>query len=252
MKLRSLRRDRAASLGPELFLLGRAFEDCCERIELTQRRFARALLIGCPDKGWPERLSALAERVEVRDPGPLFAMASQGRTIVEDRWEPQRGEFDLVVAIGTLDTVDDLPVALGLIRYALRGDGLFIAAMSGGESLPQLRLAMRAADSVAGAAAPHVHPRIEASALAPLLTQAGFVHPVVDIDRVGVSYPSLNRLVDDLRSMGATNILRARPRFVGRAARAAAANAFQAAGQQGRTAEVFEILHLAAWTPKER
>jgi hypothetical protein len=49
--------------------------------------------------------------------------------------------------------------------------------------------------------------------------------------------------------MAVTNILAARPRFVGRKARAAAMSAFAAAGDGSRTAEKFEILHFAAWTP---
>lgn len=109
---------------------------------------------------------------------------------------------------------------------------------------------MRAADAVAGIAAPHVHPRIEASALAPLLDTAGFVNPVVDVDRVPVSYRSFGQLVSDLRAMAATNMLAARPRFIGRAARQAASAAFTAAGDGQRTVETFEILHFAAWTPK--
>ena len=109
--------------------------------------------------------------------------------------------------------------------------------------------AMRVADSLAGIAAPHAHPRIEASALAPLLDAAGFIDTVVDVDRVKVSYPSLEQLVVDLRAMGATNILFTRPRFVGRAARAAAMRAFTQAGDGSRTVETLEILHFAAHSP---
>jgi hypothetical protein len=48
--------------------------------------------------------------------------------------------------------------------------------------------------------------------------------------------------------MGATNMLTARPRFIGRAARDAAIRAFATAGDGSRTVEKFEILHFAAWT----
>src|SRR5206468_1830619 len=82
--------------------------------------------------------------------------------------------FDLVIAIGTLDTVNDWPRALRLVRHSMRNDGPFIGALSGGNTLPRLRAAMRAADAVAGSAAPHVHPRIEPAAVAPLLEHAGF------------------------------------------------------------------------------
>jgi hypothetical protein len=84
-----------------------------------------------------------------------------------------------------------------------------------------------------------------------LLAEAGLVDPVVDVDRMSVTYLSLDRLVADLRAMGTTNILTARPRFIGQAARAAAIDAFAQAGDGARTTETFEVLHFAAWTPKE-
>jgi len=246
--MRAVRRDRAARTGPELFLHERAFDDCLERIAVMQRRFDRALLVGCPDASWPDRLGAFTDIVAVRDPGALFARSAHGQVIIEDAWEPTEGAFDLVVAIGTLDTVNDLALALHLVRHGMTSGGLFIGAISGGDTLPQLRAAMRAADSATRTAAPHVHPRVEASALAPLLSEAGFANPVVDVDRVAVSYRSLDRLVTDLRAMAGTNILTARPRFIGKAARDAAVEAFAKAADGMRTTETFEILHFAGWS----
>jgi NADH dehydrogenase [ubiquinone] 1 alpha subcomplex assembly factor 5 len=250
MDLRALRRDRAARCGPALFLFERVFEDCLERIALMNRRFGRALLIGCPDPGWPERIGAVAGHADVRDPGPRFTASAGGALITEDAWEPPAGACDLVLAIGTLDTVNDLPIALRLIGYAMKPGAALIGAVSGGDTLPGLRGAMRAADALSGAAAPHIHPRIEASALSPLLTDAGFVRPVVDVERVQVSYPSLDRLVADLRAMGAINILCAKPPSLTRAQHRAASRAFAEAGHEGRTTETFEVLHFAAWTPE--
>ena len=250
MRVRALRRDRAARIGPELFLLERTFDDCLERIALVQRRFERALLIGCPDPTWPARVGDFASEIDVRDPGRLFAEAADGRKLIEDEWSAPSATYDLILAIGTLDTVNDLPRALRSICAAMRPTSLFIGAMSGGDTLPLLRRTMRAADQVTGGATAHVHPRVEASALAPLLGSAGFANPVVDVDRVQVAYASLNRLVCDLRAMGATNVLTARSgRPLSRAALAAANEAFTQAGDGRRTTETFEILHFAGWTP---
>jgi NADH dehydrogenase [ubiquinone] 1 alpha subcomplex assembly factor 5 len=249
MRLRAMRRDRAARMGAELFLFERVFGDCVERIALARQRFGRALLIGCPDPAWPQRLGEVSQAVEVLDPGALFAAGAHGTMAVEDSWKPPPSTFDLAVAIGTLDTVNDLPAALRTIRSAMRRDGLFIGAFSGGNSLPRLRAAMRAADSVNGSASPHVHPRIEPAVVPPLLAQAGFVEPVVDVDRVEVAYPSFARLLDDLRRMGATNILSDRARIpLGRSAYDAAARHFESAGHDGRTVETFEALHFACWS----
>lgn len=248
--LRAHRRDRAARTGPELFLHERAFEDVLDRLSLIRRRFESALLIGCPDREWPGRLAAVSRHVDVVDPGPLFAAAADGTCMVEDSMSLPIAGYDLCVAIGTLDTVNDLPTALQRLRLALRPDSLFIGALAGGDSLPQLRLAMRAADQQTGAATPHVHPRIEASALAGLLSGCGFAMPVIDVDQVHVAYSSFPALVGDLRRMGATNILHARSRRpLTRVALRAAAAHFAAAARDGKTIERFDILHFAAWTP---
>lgn len=249
-KLRALRRDRAFRTGPRLFLHERAFEDCADRLAVVTRSFGRALLVGCPDPGWPDRVRGFAPSVDVLDPGPSFAAAAGGRCGDEDRWSAPEASYDLCIAVGTLDTVNELPAALRAIRAAMRPDGLLIGALAGGDSLPRLRSAMFAADQVIGPAAPHVHPRIDGPTLAGLLTGCGFLMPVIDVDRVAISYPSLAALVADLRGMAATNLLNARERRpLPRAAVRAAEQAFASAGKGGRTVEQVELLHFAAWTP---
>lgn len=251
MQLRAARRDRASRNGPVLFLHERAFEDVLERLGDVSRQFESALLIGVPDAAWPGRLASVASSVTAADPGARFASLANAVQLTEDSLDLQPSSFDLGVAIGTLDTVNDLPQALLRLRFALKGDSLLIGAISGGNSLPRLRQAMRAADAVAGTASPHVHPRIEPAALAQLLSAAGFLMPVVDVDRVSVAYRSLKGLVDDLRGMGATNILSSRSRVpLGRGAFRAAEEDFRR-DEAGPTTETFEILHFAAWTPTD-
>ena len=233
-----LRRSRAIQRGPETFLHERAFEDILERISLTNRRFESALLVGCVDPAWPERLRPFADTVAVMEPNDLM------------RLEPS--SYDLCVTVGALDMLNDLPQALAIIRFALKPDGLCIGALSGGQTLPRLRSAMRAADEEIGSASPRVHPRIDPAALAGLLSEAGFAMPVVDVDRARASYRSLHDLVRDLRSMGATNSLSARSKApLSRAAILAAERSFAEDAEDGRTVETFEILHFAAWTPQQ-
>lgn len=235
-KARALRRQRALGRGPELFLHERAFEDVMERLALVQRSFSRALLIGCADPGWRDRLGQQASHVDVIEPEELMQV------------EP--GSYELCVSVGVLDTASDLPRALLASRFALKPDSLAVGAFSGGDTLPALRAAMRAADESMGGASPHVHPRIEPSALAQLLSDAGFVMPVVDVDRINVSYRSLADLVRDLRSMGTTNVLAARSRRpLTRVAADAASRQFASQAINGRVTERFELLHFAAWTP---
>lgn len=250
MRARAQRRDRAFRSGPVLFAHERAFSDILERIGEVHRAFSSALLVGAPDPGWPNRLRRICGDVTVVDPGAAFARAANGRQAVEDSLDLEPGSFGLCVAIGTLDTVNDLPGALLRLRLLLKPDSLLIGAIAGGATLPRLRQAMRAADALAGTAAPHVHPRIEPAALAQLLSAAAFEMPVVDVERLSVSYSGLRKLVADLRGMGATNILSARPRTsIGREALRAAERDFLRCASDGRTVEIFETLHFAAWSP---
>ena len=252
LKLREMRRDRAARLGVEPFLYRRALDDCLERLELFERRFDRALLLGCLDPTAGDAVAGRVGSLDVRDPSSLLARMAGGGQLNEEAWEVAPAAYDLILAIGTLDTVNALQAVLRSMRSALGNEALLLGAISGGETLPRLRAAMRAADAVEGAASPHVHPRIEAAALAPLLADAGFVRPVVDVDRVNVRYSDLSGLVADLRAMGATNVLVERPRRgLSRRALAAVIAEFASAGDGQRTTETFEILHFAAWTPAQ-
>lgn len=250
--LRALRRDRAARSGPELFLFERAFEDCLERIRDIARPFERALLLGCPSPEWPGRLRNLAGEVDTFDPGRSFADMAGGTQVEEDRHDFGDGRYDLCVAIGTLDTVNDLPLALQLIARSLRPDAPLIGAIAGGNSLPALRSCLIAAGRAEGRIVARTHPRIEPAALAQLLTATGFAMPVVDVDRVQLRYPDLDALVRDLRAMATTGVMRERPPPLSRMALKLAREAFAAQSNDGRTEEVVEILHFIGWSKQSR
>lgn len=247
-RLRALRRDRAARAGPESFLFDRAFEDCLDRLRDISRRFERVLLLGCPSPDWPRRIRDLATEVEVVDPGTLFAGQVGGTQVDEDRYDFGEARYDLCLAIGTLDTVNDLPLALQLIRRSLQSDSPLIGAMVGGNSLPALRASLIEAGRAEGRIVARAHPRIEPASLAQLLVAAGFVMPVVDVDRVRLRYESLDALVRDLRAMAATSVLAERPPALSKIGARRARHAFAERGEQGRTEEIVEILHFLAWT----
>ena len=125
--------------------------------------------------------------------------------------------------------------------------------MSGGDTLPAPARAMRAADRSTGAAAPHVHPRIEAggaraAARAGRLRHAGRRRR----PRAGLLIARWTGWSRDLRAMGATNVLCRAPALLGKAGASRGARALSRdAGNGDRTVETFEILHFAAWTPQQ-
>ena len=232
-RLRRLRRARASG-GDADFLYRRAADDLIARLDLVARPFRTALDLGWGDPHLAGLLSARGLEVVQCDEHDLPKVA---------------GPFDLAVSVGLLDTVNDLPGALALIRRALKPDGLFLAAFAGAGTLPRLRRAMRAGEEAQGTgAAPRIHPQIDVRAAGDLMTRAGFALPVVDRDIVEVRYSSLMRLVADLRAMGATNQLAgqaAQP--FSRIGLAAAIADFTEPG--GKTVERFEIVHMSGWAP---
>jgi SAM-dependent methyltransferase len=248
-RLRRLRRDRAEGRFESADYLHRlAADELIERLDLVTRDFRRALDLGCAGGYLARRLRERGLEVVPCDSGGAFARRAQGVQADEDRLPFADGAFDLIVSVGALDSVNDLPGALLLIRRALRPDGLFLAALAGAGSLSRLKRAMLAADSVEGGAAPRIHPQIDVRAAGDLLMRAGFALPVVDIQPVDVRYPSLMSLISDLRAMGATNILAGRSRRpLGRLALAAAVADFEE--EDDKTGERFEILHLLGWAP---
>ncbi|MEQ9123618.1 MAG: methyltransferase domain-containing protein, partial [Alphaproteobacteria bacterium] len=97
--------------------------------------------------------------------------------------------FDLVVSSLALHWVNDLPGTLAQIRRALRPDGFFLASFWGGETLHELRAAWMAAEiEMEGGAGPRVSPLVETADAGALMQRAGFALPVVDADRITVTY----------------------------------------------------------------
>jgi SAM-dependent methyltransferase len=251
-RLRRMRRDRAAMRFDEADYLHRLVaDDLVERLGLVSRDFGRALDLGCAGGYLAGRLRERGIEVVTADPGLAFAAAAGGVACDEDLLPFADGSFDLAVSVGVLDSVNDLPGALVLIRRALKPDGLFLGAFAGAGSLPRLRAAMLAADAAEGGAAPRIHPQIDVRAAGDLLARAGFALPVADGEGFDVRFTGLMPLVRDLRAMGATNVLATRSkRPLGRYALAAAMAAFEAdADPDGKTAERFEIVHVLGWAP---
>src|SRR5262249_44457371 len=95
--------------------------------------------------------------------------------------------LDLVLSALTLQFVNDLPGTFAQIRRALRPDGLFLAALIGGDSLAELRQSFALAEAeVEGGVSPRVAPFVDLRDLGALLQRAGFALPVVDVDRLVV------------------------------------------------------------------
>jgi NADH dehydrogenase [ubiquinone] 1 alpha subcomplex assembly factor 5 len=241
------------------FLLARVGDDFAERLSLIKRRFPLAANIGAHHGLLSRRLAGVGgiERiVSVERSLRLLRQCPGWRVVADEEALPfADASLDLVVSGLSLHLVNDLPGTLVQIRRALRPDGLLLAALLGGTTLTELRQSWLAAEAeISGGASPRVAPFADVRDLGSLLQRAGFALPVVDSEIVTVTYASPLALMQELRAMGASNMLVARrrtPVTQGLLTRAAEiyAERFGIAG--GRVAATFEILTLTAWAPDE-
>ena len=234
------------------FLHRRAMADIVDRLETVTRDFPRAVFSGAgaltqmltPACGVGEifSLDAAAGRLP-RDKslGPSLTV------VAEDEAPPlARESVDLLVSLLTLHSANDLIAALGQARFALKPDGLFIAAVFGEATLASLRKALYQAETeLTGGVSARVAPFAAIQSFGAALSRAGFALPVVDVDKISVRYSAPLKLIADLRGMGETSALARR----GRPLRRDTFNrAMQIFADQGGE-EQFEIIFLTGWAP---
>jgi NADH dehydrogenase [ubiquinone] 1 alpha subcomplex assembly factor 5 len=155
-------------------------------------------------------------------------------------------------------------------RRALRPDGLFLAAMLGGITLQEPRIACTAAQlEREGGVSPVVSPLAQVRDAGNLLGRAALAVPAVDVDDVVVRYHDTVEMVLHMRAMGEGNALRQRrptlPRDVALAAAALLPALFgeedgkngvgSNEGSRGDTGSVqsvpvtYEVVYMTGWAP---
>jgi SAM-dependent methyltransferase len=253
------RRRRACALEPVTFLLDRVAEDMTERLSAVRRTFDVVVDLGTPTDAVRHAIltAGTIERVIAAVPAAVVRDGARTPVVVadEERLPFRDASLDLLVSGLALQFVNDLPGALVQIRRALKPDGLFLAALIGGDTLIELRQAFAAAEAeVESGASPRVAPFADVRTMGALLQRAGFALPVTDVDRVVARYESPLRLMQDLRRMAATNVLiERRPGGLRRQtlARVVEIYAERFADPDGRVRATFDIIWLSGWAPHE-
>ncbi len=155
-------------------------------VDLSPRRAARAAALDRPqDAGWAR---GLARRLAGRAPG-----APLGRYLAGDahRLPIASGTVDLVWSSLAFHWFDDPPAALAEWYRVLRPGGLLMFSALGVDSLAELRAA-----GVPTPALPDLHDVGDA------LVGAGFAEPVMDAERLAVTWTDPVRMLADLRALG--------------------------------------------------
>jgi NADH dehydrogenase [ubiquinone] 1 alpha subcomplex assembly factor 5 len=253
-------RDRAArGLQTYDFLLREVADRLADRLLDIQRRFPLALDIGC--HGGELAAAALPHsRIDTliqMDLSPAMLRRASGLRIAGDEESLPFADasFDLVASSMSLHWTNDLPGALLQARRALKPDGLLLAALPGGDTLWELRECLLAAEmEISGGASPRTSPMADLRDLGGLMQRAGFALPVIDSDRITLTYADPFALFRELRGLGEANTVARRNRRIPARAlfvRAAAIYHERFADADGRIPTTFDIVYLTGWVPHE-
>ncbi len=254
-----LHRDRAARAPEQTeFLLTEMASRLCERLEDFTRGFPVALDLGAHHGVFAKTLGKRAgvEVLVQSDLSEAMARAnpSHAKLVADEEWLPfAENSFDLVVSIGSLHWVNDLPGTLVQVKHILKPDGMFIAMLPGGETLKELRQSLEQAEiTLSGGVSPRVSPFIDAQSGAGLLQRAGFAMPVSDSEMIEVHYTHPLKLMHDLQHMGESNaLLSARKNFTPCSLMMTAADHYlrHFSDDSGRVTASFELVTLTGWKP---
>ena len=248
-KRRRIVRDRAyARANGDDFLSQIMAEEILERLDVVKRTFRRVLIIGLPADKLRQKLQARGMKVVFADSSTMIVKSLGGVICDDDRLPFADHSFDLIINIGSLDTVNDLPGALVLLRRILVPDGLLLAAMISAESFPSLKSVIMQAEGDRVSA--HIHPQIDVRTAGDLLARAGLTLPVADSDSLRLKYSGLQRLISDIRDVGGSNILSGNVSAIGRNVYNRIRSSFaDQVGADGKFSESVAILYLCAWAP---
>lgn len=232
-----------------------------ERLDTMRLQPLRILDIGC---GTGQATAALLKRYPKADVFALdFALPMLERARRRGRWlrRPRcicadldalpiaAASIDLVFTNAALQWSDDPARAFEGIARVLRPGGLLLFTSFGPDTLHELRAAWSSVDGAA-----HVHHFIDMHDYGDMMMHAGLADPVLDVERMTLTYVDAMQLMREIKAIGAGNAsLERSPGLLGRTRLEALCKAYEVfRDTDGRLPVTYEVVHGHAWMPAQR
>ena len=152
---------------------------------------------------------------------------------------------DLIYSNSVLQWCNDLEHAFRELLRILRPGGLLMFTTFGPDTLKELRESWSAADSHA-----HVSPFPDMHDVGDALVRARWAEPVIDVERLTLTYQDVPALMRDLKTLGAHNVVRDRHRgLTGKGRLRAMQEAYEGFRAEGRLPASYEVVYGHAWAP---
>jgi malonyl-CoA O-methyltransferase len=151
--------------------------------------------------------------------------------------------FDLVFSNLMLQWCADPDRVFANLARVLKVGGLLTFTALGPDTLRELRTAWASAAHV------HVHRFIDMHDLGDALMRAGFAEPVMDTERLTITYQTVDALFAELQGTGSTNLAHGRTRGLTSSRRQRAAKErYESIPSEGRLPVTLEVVYGHAWS----
>jgi SAM-dependent methyltransferase len=204
-RLARVKRQRSLKNEPKKKLFFNDYsKEMFERIELINNTFQRGLALGFRNLDFKK-----AKNINELISSELILSKNIDLICDEEFLPIKKSSLDLIVSFFNLHSSNDIPGILYQINQSLKSNGLFMGCLFVGDTLKELRFCLaKAEEEISMGISPRISPFADLQDLSNLLQRANFNLPVADIDRHKVTYDNPLNLMEDLRRMGETNILK--------------------------------------------
>ena len=204
-RLARVKRQRSLKNEPKRKLFFNDYsKEMFERIELINNTFQRGLALGFRNLDFNK-----AKNINELISSELILSKNIDLICDEEFLPIKKSSLDLIISFFNLHSSNDIPGILFQINQSLKSNGLFMGCLFVGDTLKELRFCLaKAEEEISMGISPRISPFADLQDLSNLLQRANFNLPVADIDRHKVTYDNPLNLMEDLRRMGETNILK--------------------------------------------
>jgi len=151
--------------------------------------------------------------------------------------------MDMVWSNLALQWCNDLPATFVELSRVIKTDGLVMFSTFGPDTLKELRTAFDGVDGYN-----HVNRFADMHDIGDMLVAAGFADPVMEMEKITLTYNDVKAVMQDLRSIGAHNATAGRaPGMMGKAKWAHIARNYETLRRDGKLPATFEVIYGHAW-----
>jgi len=155
--------------------------------------------------------------------------------------------FDLVFSNLMLQWCVELEAVFTELQRVLRPGGLLLFTSFGPDTLPELRGSWQQVDGYS-----HVNAFPDMHDVGDALVRTRFADPVMDVERLTVTYPDVWRLMRELKQIGAHNVTAGRPRgLTGKTRMQRLVGAYEQYRSHGVLPASYEIVNGHAWATSD-